>query len=133
MTRLLMIDGIDHNNRYKLQRVGIRTVESLLQSCQNSENRELLAEKARIPQMNLEKWVNQADLTRIRGVGGEFAKLLEAIEVISVAALARQEPEALLEKMAAANAVKKHVRKIPTMQKIESWIEQARSLPPLLV
>ncbi len=132
MTRLLMIDGVDYNYRFKLQRVGIRTVESLLMSCQKPDDRKALAQRSRIPEQMLQKWANQADLTRVRGIGGEFAKLLEAVDVVSVPTLAQQQPQLLLQKMVTANAAKKAVRKIPTLQKVEYWVEQARQLPEML-
>ena len=132
MTRLLMIDGVDYNYRFKLQRVGIRTVESLLMSCQSTDDRKALSQRARIPEQMLLKWANQADLTRVRGIGGEFAKLLEAVDIVSVPTLAQQEPEILLQRMIVANTAKKSVRKIPTLQKVEYWVEQARQLPGVL-
>ncbi len=47
-----------------------------------------------------------ADLYRIKGIGKEYAELLEAAGVDTVPELAQRAPANLLEKMAAANAAK---------------------------
>ena len=70
-----------------------------------------------------------ADLYRIKGIGQEYAELLEAAGVDTVPELAQRNPANLLEKMAAANEQKKMVRRLPTLSQVEGWVEQAKSLP----
>jgi len=75
------------------------------------------------------EWVNHVDLFRIRGVGSEYSDLLEAAGVDTVMELAQRNPEHLLEKMTAVNAEKKLVRRLPVLSQVQSWVEQAKSLP----
>ena len=75
------------------------------------------------------RWVNKADLYRIRGIGKEYAELLEAAGVDTVPELAQRVPAHLLEAMGTANEQKKLVRHLPALAHVESWVAQARSLP----
>ncbi len=70
-----------------------------------------------------------AKLTDIEGVGGEFAKLLEAAGVDTVPKLARRNPANLQKKMAEVNETKNLVRRAPSLKKVTSWVEQAKVLP----
>jgi len=75
------------------------------------------------------EWVNQADLFRLKGVGEEYSDLLESAGVDTVVELAHQEAENLYEKLVAVNQEKKLVRKLPTLEQVKSWVEQAKKLP----
>ena len=78
------------------------------------------------------QWVSMADLYRIKGVGQEYAELLEAAGVNTVPELAKGVPSNLVEKMAAANAQRKMVRRLPVLSQVESWVEQAKGLPSVI-
>jgi len=75
------------------------------------------------------EWVNLADLFRIKGIGEEYSDLLEEAGVDSVVELAKRDPENLHAKMAEVNAKEKLVRRLPTLNEIKDWIEQAKKLP----
>jgi predicted flap endonuclease-1-like 5' DNA nuclease len=76
--------------------------------------------------------VNHADLFRLKGVGGEFAELLEASGVDTVAELAQRNAANLSQKMTAINLEKKLVRKLPTETQITEWITEAKVLPKVV-
>ncbi len=78
------------------------------------------------------RWVKMADLYRIKGIGQEYAELLEAAGVDSVPELAQRLPTDLLEKMAAANAQKNMVRRLPDLSLVEGWVAQAKDLPQVI-
>jgi predicted flap endonuclease-1-like 5' DNA nuclease len=73
--------------------------------------------------------VNHADLMRIKGVGSEYADLLEAAGIDSVPELAQRNAASLAEKLAAANEAKNLVRRIPTEAEVTGWIAEAKTLP----
>ncbi len=75
------------------------------------------------------KWVNHVDLFRIKGVGAEYADLLEASGVDTVVELATRIPDNLFAKLVSVNEEKKLVRKMPVLAQVQDWIEQAKSLP----
>ena len=78
------------------------------------------------------KWVNHVDLFRIKGVGEEYADLLEASGVDTVPELVRRNATNLCQKMIEVNKEKKLVRQLPSEAQIKGWIEQAQQLPRMI-
>jgi predicted flap endonuclease-1-like 5' DNA nuclease len=93
------------------------------------QGRKAIIDKTGISEKLLLRWVNMADLYRIHGIGQEYAELLEAAGVDTVPELAQRIPSHLHEKMTAANAQKKMVRRLPDLAHVESWVAQAKALP----
>ncbi len=129
MTSLLKIEGIGEKYAQTLQNAGVRSVEKLLEAGSTPRGRQELAEKTGISDKLLLEWVNHADLFRIKGVGEEYADLLEEAGVDTVPELAQRNPANLYEALEKANAAKKLVRQLPTRAQVESWVEQAKALP----
>ncbi|MDD3673594.1 MAG: DUF4332 domain-containing protein, partial [Synergistaceae bacterium] len=69
---------------------------------------------------------------RIKGVGSEYAELLEAAGVDTVPELAKRKTDNLVAKMAEVNEAKKLVRRVPTTRQVEDWIGQAGKLPRVI-
>lgn len=67
--------------------------------------------------------------SRITGVAGQYAELLETAGVDTVPELAQRKAENLTAKMIEVNEAKKLVRKLPTVEQVEDWIDQAIKLP----
>jgi predicted flap endonuclease-1-like 5' DNA nuclease len=88
-----------------------------------------VAEKAGVSDKLFLRWVNMADLFRIKGVGEEYADLLEAAGVDTVPELRQRNPENLHKKMEEVNEAKKLVRRVPNLKEVTGWIEQAKTLP----
>lgn len=116
----------------KLKAAGVGSVEKLLSVCSGKKGRNSLAETTGIPEKTILKWANHADLFRIRGVGGEYAELLEAAGVDTVPELSKRKGENLLSKMAEVNQKKKLVRRLPVQTQVDDWIRQAGELPRVL-
>ncbi|MGE5374062.1 MAG: DUF4332 domain-containing protein [Bacteroidota bacterium] len=126
---LKYIEGIGDVYGDKLKAAGIRNVSDLLDKGCNPQGREEIAAVTGISGKLVLRWVNQADLYRIRGIGKEYAELLEAAGVDTVPELAQRVPAHLLEKMGAVNEQRKMVRRLPVLPQVESWVTQAKSLP----
>jgi len=75
------------------------------------------------------KFVNYADLFRIKGIAGQTAELLEAAGVNTVAELAQRNPANLAAKLKEVNDEKKLTGKVPTEKQLGEWIEAAKTLP----
>lgn len=129
MAKLLDIEGIGPVYSEKLKNAGVKSVESLLKLGATPAGRESIAEKAGIDKRLILEWVNRADLFRIKGVAEEYSDLLEASGVDTVVELAQRNAENLLAKILEVNAEKKLVRRVPTLNAIKDWIEQAKDLP----
>lgn len=129
---ILDIEGIGPVFAEKLTTAGIRTTGALLEQAKDPKGRKALAEKSGIDEHKILKWANMADLMRIKGVAEEYSELLEAAGVDTVKELKMRRADNLTAKMAEINATKKLVRQLPSEKIVESWIEQAKNLPPVL-
>lgn len=75
------------------------------------------------------KWVNRADLARVKDIGEQYADLLEAAGVDTVPELAQRSAANLHAKMVDVNEVKKLVRQLPGEAIVAAWIEHAKTSP----
>jgi predicted flap endonuclease-1-like 5' DNA nuclease len=129
MAKLVDIEGIGDTYASKLQEVGVTTQEKLLEDGATPKGRKELAAKTGISPKLILAWINRADLARVKGIGEEYADLLEMAGVDTVPALARRNPANLWAKLGEINAEKKLVRTIPSEKQVTDWIEQAKDLP----
>lgn len=129
MTSIILIEGIGETYAKQLKMIGISTTEALLERGNTPKGRDEIAEKSGISGKLVLEWVNRADLFRIKGVGEEYSDLLENAGVDTVVELAQRNAENLFEKMVSVNQAKKLVRKLPTLDQVKSWVEQAKKLP----
>lgn len=128
--RIEDIEGIGPSIGAALRDAGIDSVDKLLEMCCDRRGRAAIASKTQLSETRILKWVNMADLFRIKGIAGQYAELLEAAGVDTVKELRNRLPENLTAKMSEVNAQRKLVRKVPSVKVVTSWIEQARVLPP---
>jgi predicted flap endonuclease-1-like 5' DNA nuclease len=129
MSKLTTIEGIGEVYEAKFVEVGIKSVEALLEAGATKKGRIDLAEKSGISEKLVLKFVNHADLFRIKGIAGEYAELLEAAGVDTVVELAGRRPDNLTAKLAEVNDEKKLVRRVPVLKEVEKWVTQAKELP----
>ena len=129
MANLVEVEGIGEAYAKKLAAAGIKTTDALLAKGATPEGRKEIAVKTGISAKMILEWVNHVDLFRIKGVGQEYADLLEAAGVDTVPELAQRKPENLVEKMAEVNKKKKLVRQLPVETQVANWIAQAKELP----
>jgi predicted flap endonuclease-1-like 5' DNA nuclease len=128
MTKLTYVEGIGGTYAAKLIEAGIRTAEALLKIGATPKGRKEIAEKSGIAEKLILEWVNHVDLFRIKGVGEEYADLLEEAGVDTVVELAQRKAENLLAKMQEVNKEKKLVRQLPVLAQVSSWVEQAKKM-----
>lgn len=129
MTKLVEIEGIGNSYAEKLQAAEVGSLEALLEMGSTKKGRKGLEEATGISGKLILRWVNMADLFRIKGVGEEYADLLEAAGVDTVPELAQRKAENLHAKMAEVNTQKKLVRAVPGLSAVEKWVAQAKDLP----
>jgi len=132
MTKLTQIEGIGDVYAGQLQAAGITSIEALLEKGSTPQGRRDLAEQTGISDKLILQWVNHADMFRIKGIGNEYADLLEAAGVDTVPELAQRNPENLYKTLVSVNGEKKLVRKIPARSLVSSWVEQAKALPRII-
>jgi len=128
MTRIQEVEGIGPAYEGKLAEVGIETVEALLERGASPQGRKDLVEATGISAKLILKWVNRADLARVKGVGEEYADLLELAGVDTVPELAQRNPQNLHQKMVEINDERKLVRRVPSLSAVQDWVAQAKDL-----
>lgn len=129
MAKLTTIEGIGEASATKLKTAGVGSVESLLKKGATPQGRKAISQTSGMDDGRVLKFVNHADLMRIKGIGGEYAELLEAAGVDTVVELSRRNAINLHAKMKEVNTEKKLVRQVAAQSQVEDWIRQAKRLP----
>ena len=129
MAKLVDIEGVGRVNAAKLQKAGVRSTGSLLKKGGTRKGREEIVKIARIDKDLILQWVNHVDLYRIKGVGSEFADLLEAAGVDTVVELSKRDAKKLVEVLAKVSAKGNLTNRVPTVKMVKGWIAQAKKLP----
>ncbi|MFC1878443.1 DUF4332 domain-containing protein [Chloroflexota bacterium] len=129
MAKLDKVEGIGPVYAEKLQAAGIGTTAVLLKEGGSAKGRKAIAKNTGVSEKLILEWVNHVDLFRVKGVGEEYADLLEEAGVDTVVELSKRSPGNLHEKMTAVNAEKKLVRQLPAKSQVEAWVAHAKELP----
>jgi len=124
------IEGVGPAYALKLTEAGVATVEALLEQGGAAKGRASLAEKTGISEKLILRWVNHADLIRIKGVGPQYAELLEAAGVDTVKELRNRNAANLTTKLVEINEAKNIAGTTPSAKQVEGWIEEAKTLEP---
>ncbi len=124
------IEGVGPSNGAKLRAAGCRSVGQLLDMGCTKKGRAHIAAKTGLSEARILKWVNHADLFRVKGIASQYAELLECAGVDTVKELRNRNVDNLAVKMAEINKAKKLVRNVPSAKVISSWVSQAKILEP---
>jgi predicted flap endonuclease-1-like 5' DNA nuclease len=123
------IEGIGPAYAQKFYNNDIHTIRDFFERGVTAKGREELAECTGISSKLILEWINHVDLYRIKGVGSEYADLLEEAGVDTVVELANRNATNLFNKMLAVNQEKKLVRRPPVESQVQDWVQQAKTLP----
>ena len=126
------IEGIGPTYGAKLAGIGIKTTAALLDKGASPSGRKAIADEADISEKLILEWCNLADLMRINGVGPQFSELLEAAGVDTVKELRNRNAANTAAKMAEVNAEKKLTRVVPSESQVQDWIDEAKTMDPVL-
>lgn len=126
------IEGIGPVTGEKFRAAGVKDTDSLLAKAATPAARKALAAATGLGEAQVLKFANMADLYRVKGIGSEYAELLEAAGVDTVPELARRAPGNLCAALTQANEQKKLVRRVPTESEVAGWVESAKALPRAL-
>ena len=127
------IEGIGPAMGKKLRAAGIKSVNALLKKGCTRQGRKAIANDSGIDDSVILKWVNMADLYRVKGVGSEYSALLEKAGVDTVKELRNRNADNLHAKMAEVNSEGRGlVRQLPSASMVKSWVEHAKTLEPMV-
>ena len=130
--KIIDIQGIGPVYAEKLTAAGIETVDQLLEKAACPKGRQALEEETGIRHDLILTWVNHADLFRVKGVGPQFAELLEAAGVDTVKELRNRNAANLAAKMLEVNEAKHLCRRTPVEKEIQKFIDLAKELEPVV-
>lgn len=128
MAKLTTIEGVGEVVAKKFKKAGVGSVEALLKKGSTPAGRKELAAAINMDPKKLLRFVNHADLMRVKGIGGEYSELLEAAGVDTVVELGKRSAANLHAKMGEVNGKKKLVRQLPALSQVENWVAQAKKL-----
>jgi predicted flap endonuclease-1-like 5' DNA nuclease len=129
MAKLEEIEGIGSSYAQKLRKAGVRSTNELLKKGATPAGRKEISKNSGVTEKLILEWVNHSDLFRVKGIGSEYADLLEEAGVDTVVELGKRNAPKLLEAMTQTNQKKKLVRQLPGQSKVDDWIKQAKKLP----
>ena len=120
-----LIDGVGPSYATELTKAGVISTIALVERCDSPEAIERLAEQTGIGAGLIENWVNDADLTRVSGVGAETMATLNRFGVGTVKSLATQSAADLRAKM---EADEDFDGPVPSEKTLTSYINSAKGL-----
>jgi predicted flap endonuclease-1-like 5' DNA nuclease len=127
------VEGIGDVYSAKLEQAGVNTVNDLLEKGKSPSGRKQLAEATGIDGKLILKWVNMSDLFRVKGIGKEYSELLEKAGVDTVKELRNRNAQNLHAKLEEVNSAGPSlVRALPAPKTVESWVEEAKKLEPMV-
>ncbi len=122
------VRGMGPDLAKKLQAKGIKNTDALLSQASSESQRRQLARELGIEPSQLLEFVNRADLARIKGIGRQFANLLEEGGVDSCKELAQRRPDHLHQKLVEVSKSGGFTKRPPTFKEVQSWVEQAKAM-----
>ena len=128
--KIIDIQGIGPVYAEKLIGIGIETVDQLLEKGADAKGRQAIEDATGIRHDLVLTWANHADLFRVKGVGPQFAELLEAAGVDTVKELRNRNAANLAAKMLEVNEEKHLCRRTPVEKEVAKFIELAKELEP---
>jgi predicted flap endonuclease-1-like 5' DNA nuclease len=129
---LSFLKDLSPDQEAKLKGAGLAVVIDILRRGATAAGRAELSRSTGVPESTILKWVNFADLLRIKGVGAVYARLLEAAGVDTVVELAQRNPVNLHARLVEVNAEQKLSGRDPRQEEVTDWVAQAKELPRIV-
>jgi len=123
------IKGIGPLMADKLKKVGIRTTAKLLETAASAKGRKELAARIGVDEKTILRWANLVDRMLIKGIGEDYAQLLQEVGVDTVKELKYRNVAKLASAMREVNKKNKLVRLLPSERRVQRWVDAAKVLP----
>lgn len=124
---LTVINGIGPSYEAKLNKVGIVGVSRFLERTETQQDLEKLEESSGISVDTLASWREQADLSRISGIGESYELILHRIGIWTMEQLADAKPSEMAEQMQSID-MPDAPDQIPSQNELQSWKREAKKL-----
>ena len=125
--KIIEIEGIGEKYAKILEKQGFANVEDLVPLTWREVKE--LAEKTKISPKLIDKWQEQAELMKIKGVGPEYSEVLNRVGIDSIKELSYRTAQSTLDKIVEFDKKQPDViRKIPKVEDLTGWIKEANDL-----
>jgi predicted flap endonuclease-1-like 5' DNA nuclease len=126
------LKGINDTLIHLLKAQGLVDSETLLDATRTPKGRKELADTIGVDGTVILELANRADLARVKGIGRVYSDLMEEAGVDTIKELAVRNPENLHAKLVEINSIRQLTQRPPSAEQVAGFIEQAKSLPPML-
>lgn len=117
----------------RLKEAGIASVKDLVTRCAAPADRVAVATATGLAEARLAEWASSAELLRITGITPEFAAMLKAVGVGSIADLRGRQADRLADALLALTSERSMTLLVPSAAVVDGWIRQAERLTPVVV
>lgn len=131
--KVIEIIGIGDVYSKKLNDLGIKYTDELLNAIAKRNDRLKFAEKSGISAKLLLTWGHHIDIMKIKGIGPIQSNWLASIGVDSIKELAQRNIDNLYERLRVANTIdpkRPFVDRMPSQATVQSWITAAKGTTP---
>ena len=111
---------------------GLGDGNALLEAAKTPQGRMALAYASGVDARAILELANRADLARIKGIGRVYSDLMEEAGVDTVRELAHRVPDNLHATLIQINKKRQFTQRPPSVEQINDFVEQAKSLPIVL-
>ena len=130
MPSIEAIEDIGVRHQARLKAADLRSCRSLLEAGATKRGRKVLSETVGVAENRVLEWIHKADMMRVNGISTQYSELLEAVGVESIRKLRRSRSVQLHKALVDANNShrKPLVKRMPSQDQLNDWIEQAKGL-----
>jgi len=134
MPSIEAIQDIGVRHRSRLRAAELWSCRALLEAGATKKGRRIVAETVGVSESRVLEWVHKADLMRVNGISTRYSQLLEAAGVESMRKLRKSRPAQLYQSLVEEDKRrrKRLVNRLPPAKEVAAWIEQARTLSPIV-
>lgn len=132
MASIKQLTHMTSSTSNKMIEAGVRTIEQLLEVGASAAGRLRLADRTHIDDSEVQHWVHQADLLRIKGMQPDVAELLYMAGVSTTPKLAYRATDSLYAELVELNARHRIMKVLPSPRELHTFITQAKTLPKLV-
>lgn len=123
------LPGINLEEQQLLKIYGIETTKQLLASSQTAQAKQILADRLKLNNRYISKWVALADLARLPSVGDRYCGLLLHSGIASVLQLSQTSFFRLHRQVVKLHIATMQTKELsPSLAQAKQWIEEAKSI-----
>lgn len=127
--KVIEIEGVGPEFARRLEAAGVGTTSELLIRAADPNRRLDLSAQTGIGEAYIDRWVEMANLMRLKGIGPQYSELLVSAGVVSLEQLATNDPAALAQALVKVNTERNLATSPPTPSEVQAWFRELAKLP----